>query len=119
MGFIADPNAGPTPKMAESGVLFNDSVSNGVAVLSKSLVSRPLSTGLTFNIRSTQDGTYYVRGIDLDGNIYTITGSTAYAASSGTVAVTYTRFIREAYIEFTPSADATLYVEAYSFGRGA
>lgn len=207
MGFIADPNAGPTPKMAEAGVMldfaqayganipvtsvtvtgepgtativfsrahnlltglyklssvgtFLDSAddpesvtaalvtvvnnttvtvpwtavegaftqvgsmsvlyASGAVILSKSLISRPLSTAFEVNIRSSADGSYTIRGIDLSDKIYTIQGATAYTSSSGTVNVNFARFIREAYVEFTPSADATdIYVEGFSYGRGA
>lgn len=206
MGFIADPNAGPTPKMTEAGTLFDfvrdhgtnitvvsvsvtsdiativfstahnlqvgqhkltsvgtflDSAAgaesitavaiasvidqytitvpwtavdgvftqvgsmsvlfaSGAVAVSKSLVSRPLSLGFELNIRANVNGSYTIHGIDLSGKIYHIQSATAYTASSGTTNVTFARYIREAYVEFTPSSNATeLYIEGFSYGRGA
>lgn len=119
MGFIADPNAGPTPKMADAGVLFNGGVaSTSPATVSKSLVSALYSAGLTFNIQCDQSGTFTIMTIDPDGGIHTLQGPTPYSAGIY-LPVTFNRYIREAYVIFTPSAPATnLYIDAFCFGRG-
>ncbi len=119
MGFISDPNLGPTPKIPEGGTLFDGPLADTSTVMSKTVVSRPLSSGMVFRIQCDQNGSYVLRYIDSHGVIRPLQASTAYTSASGLVEIRKDGFVREAYVEFTPSAPATnLFIEAWSYGRG-
>jgi hypothetical protein len=126
MPSILNPNSGPSRgRMSDQGVLIDAAkegftpLTSGVPFVTRSVLGTNESTGFTLNIRCDVNGNFVIRGLTLHGDIYTLQASTAYTASNGTVFVNFSRFILEAYVEFTPSSTSNdLYIEAFAYGRG-
>lgn len=120
MAFIRDPNAGPTAKIADGGTLFDDTVAaTSPLTLSKTLVCTPGATGVVFRIYCSVNGSYVVKYIDEGGAIRTLRTSAAYTSSATLVEVAISSFVRESFIEFTPSsAPCTLFIDGYAQGPG-
>lgn len=121
MGFIKNPNGGPTPKIPDGGTLYDDDATGLDTAVSKSVVSRPFSSGLVFRIQCDEDGTYNVRYIDANGSIrsYYPSEQSYSTATDGLLEVNLDSFVREAYVRFVPAGDCSLFIEAWSYGRGA
>lgn len=116
MSFTTQPDV----EVAEQGLLANASVTTTAPVVSKTIISRPYSTGLVFYIAAPVAGNFTIQYIDLTGATRTLQGTTAYTANT-LATVNFAYHVRRAFVSFTPSGTSgasNLIIEAFSYGRG-
>lgn len=107
----------PANQVPDGGILYDATITSTVAIATKSVVSRLFSMGCVFLISSSQNGNFRIMYVAADGTRFEYQGSTAYTGGTF-IKVNIQHYVREAYVEFTPSAGSgTLYVEGWSYGR--
>jgi hypothetical protein len=108
----------PDLEITDCGTLHDATIASTDVIISKTLLCRPLSTGLVVNIKAGASGEYTIYYIDYKGNVSVLRGPTSYTA--GALATeNFPHFVRAIYVSFAPSAaTGRLVIDATSYGRG-
>ena len=108
----------PDLEITDCGTLHDATIASTDVIISKTLLCRPLSTGLVVNLKAGAAGSYTIHYIDYKGNVSILRGPTNYTINT-LVVENFAHFVRAIYVSFAPSAaTGRLVIDATSYGRG-